>query len=429
MKHLSLALALVMVCSAPFMSQSFGDVIADSSADWSASGTQGENGWTYGLYDATADANGMYDRDDFQAFEGPTWVWNGSKWDEANVDGDNVPWTEVAQDTGHPNGDNNGDVHYAMRRWESDASGAATITYNLGKANPNCGNGTTAIVYHNGTELGSQTVAFDDAAGTSASVMASIAVGDHLDLALTPLGTDGTLNDGCDGSAFGMVVDLAATGPDSISINFGSTEPDGAGSAVTGAAGVLGTSNWNNLEGNNGSASALIDGSGGATGASVEWTSNNTWASQGRGEENNTAPEGNDRNLMTGYLDTNGTDPNSVTVSGLTIEGDYNVYVYTKGGVNGRGGDYTIGDETISHVDVEAFDGEYVFGSEGDVLVFTGVSGDSFTLSGQPAVGDPPRAPINAIEISTELVPEPSGTLLFGIGLLALLGRGRRTRR
>ena len=129
-----------------------------------------------------------------------------------------------------------------------------------------------------------------------------------------------------------------------IGINFASDEPNGAGSVVTGAAGVLGTSVWNNVETLNGTEnflSADVDGVRSHTEISVTWSSQNTWSSQGRGEENNNA-EGNDLALMTGYLDTNADDPNSVTVSGLPSDASYDVIVYTKGGVNGRGGAYTV---------------------------------------------------------------------------------------
>ncbi|GEM_PF-1305068 len=131
----------------------------------------------------------------------------------------------------------------------------------------------------------------------------------------------------------------------SIGINFASDEPAGNGSAVDGEAGVVGTSVWNNLEGGSGASDFLIadvDGSAGLTGVKVSWSSPNTWSSQGRGEENNSAPEGNDRNLMTGYIDTNSNDPNQVIVTGLPSDIDYDVVVYMKGGVVGRGGDYTV---------------------------------------------------------------------------------------
>ena len=94
--------------------------------------------------------------------------------------------------------------------------------------------------------------------------------------------------------------------------------------------------------------------------------------------------------------------------------------------MNGGGGDYTIGDKTVSHVDVSAFNRDFVFGSEGEVLVFTGISGESFTRCGQPTTGDPPRARINGIEVSTVLVPEPTSLVLVGMGLMAFFGFRRR---
>ena len=79
-----------------------------------------------------------------------------------------------------------------------------------------------------------------------------------------------------------------------------------------------------------------------STSADVSWTSTNTWSSTGRGEENNTAPAGNDRNLMTEYLDQN-FDSAQTTVQVMDIlaaftNKGYDLYVYIKGGVNGRGG-------------------------------------------------------------------------------------------
>ena len=195
------------------------DVVADSVADWSADGTQGANGWTNGFYDASADTDGAYGAGDFQAFAGPTWVWAGSNWDEANTDGDNVPWTTVAQESGHPNGDNNGVVHHAVRRWESDYSGDATVSWNLAKQNANCGNGTTGLLYLNGSLLDEFTVGGTDATGVTRSVDITLASGDVLDLALSPLGTDGTLADGCDGSFFGMQVN-AVPEPNCLALLF-----------------------------------------------------------------------------------------------------------------------------------------------------------------------------------------------------------------
>ncbi|MCZ6795938.1 MAG: hypothetical protein O7J95_20210 [Planctomycetota bacterium] len=132
----------------------------------------------------------------------------------------------------------------------------------------------------------------------------------------------------------------------SVGINFAAEEPDGGRSDVNGAAGLFDTVNWNNLEGASGGPAELFADTLGSRdleggGITVTWESNNTWSSTGRGnEENNDAPPGDDRNLMTGYLDTTATSVTRVTVSGLqaAFDGPYDVYVYMKGGVNDRGG-------------------------------------------------------------------------------------------
>ena len=141
-----------------------------------------------------------------------------------------------------------------------------------------------------------------------------------------------------------------------IGINFASEEANGT---VSGAAGVLGTQFWNNVEGASGSAHYLSADAGGSLGnteISVSWESPNTWASRGRGEENNSA-DGDDAALMTGYIDTNGEDSNSVTVAGLPNDAVYDVIVYTKGGVIGRGGDYTVAGSGGGSIDAGLSDG------------------------------------------------------------------------
>src|SRR5438874_8667770 len=94
---------------------------------------------------------------------------------------------------------------------------------------------------------------------------------------------------------------------DTIGINFGADEPNGANTSGLGAAEVAGvpgvqTANWNNGTGANGNLNNLVRDTNGVattTSASVTWTSPNTWSSTGRGEENNNFT-GADKKLLTG---------------------------------------------------------------------------------------------------------------------------------
>ena len=225
---------------------------------------------------------------------------------------------------------------------------------------------------------------------------------------------------------------LAVTG---VGLNFGADEAGGAlvATDVAGAPGVA-QANWNNLNALSGSSSALVGDAAGTAqeiATTVEWTSNGTWASTGRGEENN-ALTGANRTLMTGYLDTGADTTSTVTLSALPeelteAEYGYDVYVYGLGGVAGRGGSYRMVDpfsgavlrsyikaqspeNPTEHVMVPTTDPN-AWGA-GTYLVFRNLEAGSIRIEATTVdpwgFGSPNRAPINAVQLVPATEPPPS---------------------
>jgi hypothetical protein len=218
----------------------------------------------------------------------------------------------------------------------------------------------------------------------------------------------------------------------SISIAFARDEPAGQGCAldpatVVGAPGYE-SGNWVNEMLNKGTDSTGVTrddkGVAATTGATVTWSSNNTWASMGRGENNNNLDGGFGPNfdLMTGYLDSsNRHDGNFDVVTITNLPADiavgYSVVLYTLGGVRGRFALYTVngsggGGGTLSlspggddngvdnmpkNDDYYQALGDPTFGdaSYGNYAVFTGLSGD-LSIKGTPVNF---RAALNAVQI------------------------------
>lgn len=170
---------------------------ADSVADWSPAGAQGANNWSYGYYNQTADGDGIYhSATDFNSTD-PNWAWTGSTWE---LGPGNPPWDTIGQYDWHPNGINNGQNHWVVRRWVSEVSGNATVTLRFAKANASCGNGVTGRLHRNGALIYSNTIAFNDSIGVNVQLPVTVAAGDLLDFSLDALGTDGDTGDGCDSS-------------------------------------------------------------------------------------------------------------------------------------------------------------------------------------------------------------------------------------
>jgi hypothetical protein len=189
-----------------------------------------------------------------------------------------------------------------------------------------------------------------------------------------------------------------------LSIDFVGGGPNGTPSAMgpTEVAGVAAKPNWNSASGQSGTLNGLMNDQGGATTATLTWTSDNLWSTP--------VPDlpGNER-MMKGYLDTGNEDPSTVTVSNLPTsitKNGYDVYVYIDGdnGVN-RTGIYSIGSTSISVTNLGGVDFAGTFllanNSAGNYTVISGVTGSSFTLTATPGAADDnvKRAPINGIQI------------------------------
>jgi hypothetical protein len=193
---------------------------------------------------------------------------------------------------------------------------------------------------------------------------------------------------------------------------------------VTGTAGAPGFAqgDWNNLSGNSGSASGLINSSGQTTGIDVTWSSIDAWQALSG------APATQNAQLMNGYLD----NTIQITATGIPY-GSYEVVVYFNGDTpsQNRVSQYQIGSTSIFAQDNAAFGGTFIqvpstsnadLGTStpaGNYVIFNNLSGSSFTLDATPgSTLGTPRAVVNAIQIVP--TPEPLTSLLLLAGLVCL---------
>ena len=195
---------------------------------------------------------------------------------------------------------------------------------------------------------------------------------------------------------------------------------DTAGAVLPGL--DLRQSNWNNfLAPNvvNGSLNGLVDRTGTATTADITVSGvNNLWDTNG----STATPDGA---LMRGYLDTTGSSTTSISVTDVPYA-EYSVALYFTGST-GRSGIYTVNGDSKIGRGSGAFSSYSLadgLGSTGNVLVYTGLTGDlSITATPGGGFGNF-RAPLQGFSI---FVPEPS-TALGILGLMSgtFLRRKRR---
>jgi hypothetical protein len=230
---------------------------------------------------------------------------------------------------------------------------------------------------------------------------------------------------------------------DTISLDFATGADPGAGGsnpsdtmAPGTSAGAVFVPHWNNLYLANGTLGSLVNSAGAITTASATWASNGTYAT---GNPDNTG----NYQMMNTEIDERasgpfvGANPATVTVSGLSGPGVYDVYVYYNAVTvpNTVHAAYTIGSTTY-YTSNNTFDGTtftretnttpggpYTAGA--NFVEFLDVTGSSFTLIDS---AESFRGEINGIQIVG--VPEPSSLVaLCGLGLAGLFVAVRRRRK
>lgn len=268
-----------------------------------------------------------------------------------------------------------------------------------------------------------------------------------------------------------LIAGLPLAWGSSVGVNFVATGDggvqNGTGDALA-AAEVAGApsyaqANWNNL-GRWGAGTTVNDSTGAASGVAITWDSNNTW-SIGIG----TATP-NDK-LMNGYLDATGQANLDSDVpyqfwwnenkpeacargigAWLAAQGatSYDVVVYMDGDeTSGRVAEYWLqapGDSNdppqalgsiltpqVFVKDTANFAGTFVqaplsansadAAAEANMIVFTGLTADSFILKTEEISGNALRATISGFQIVA--VPEPASIGLFMLAIMGLLARRR----
>jgi hypothetical protein len=173
------------------------DTIADSAEDFS--GKQGQNGWTYGYWDESQDADGQYDQaGDFRLFTnfGTDHI-NGLSLHSEFTTGDlwyledGRYYTSLWAEGGHPHGTMDlGSYarakHWVVRRWTSTVSGRIEISGHAGKVMPwgeNWGGSTIFLVVAGGDQVYAAEV---DDGGQKYSVSARVEAGTPVDFLIGP---------------------------------------------------------------------------------------------------------------------------------------------------------------------------------------------------------------------------------------------------
>ena len=219
-------LTALSVCSllAPSPTASAETVVASSTLQFS--NVQGQDGWSYGIWDADLDG---YQPSEFTEFPASSWVdlpapELGAWWTPPFFA---APWTIIFANRQHSE---TSPTVWTIRRWQSSVSGPVRISGSLAKHVDGLGgDGVRAVIYVDGVQVFEQAVSPKDNLGYDYSFETSLVAGSVVDFALDPLATDAldttvytaeitdltpdgpSYGDGCPGSA-GFVPQLTISG-------------------------------------------------------------------------------------------------------------------------------------------------------------------------------------------------------------------------
>ncbi|MEM7386867.1 MAG: hypothetical protein AAF514_18160 [Verrucomicrobiota bacterium] len=203
------------------------EVIADSQADWSWDGIQGERGWHYGYRNVTNDG-GAKDYDPKVSFipfrnDGTLELsdrnhWNGSLYSLSPELFSEPPWTYLTAEESHTNGVSSSphEEHWPIRRFVAeniDRIMPIAIRWTTGSGPPyRASGGHTTMLYINGKRVDEVTLGPEAGAWSDRTYYHNLLPGDIIDLASSPLGTDGALSDSGDAIRDALYIDTDVAG-------------------------------------------------------------------------------------------------------------------------------------------------------------------------------------------------------------------------
>lgn len=168
------AFALGLMSPAPAKAQN----VADSKSGFSDQ--QGLNGWFYGYYPIPGDSAsfttwGMgFEKDWNNIWQGPFLCACGTNWFPIVGPEFMHPWDQ-----------------WSIRRWVSDFTGDVVVSGEIYMGSQDNGDGVTQRIFHNGTEVYAQSLAYNDRKGYEFAFVLSVAAGDTIDFASDPNGNSG----------------------------------------------------------------------------------------------------------------------------------------------------------------------------------------------------------------------------------------------